>query len=98
MYHLRAAHHPDYVPALARCSTGAFWSAHRVGPSVAAMRVSWSFRRLDSQLPSLNVQLSHISAVDGGRLNPMINQRSANVAGTAIKAMTTRTETADANG
>ena len=36
--------------------------------------------------------------VDGRRLNPMVNQRSANVAGTAIKAMPTRTETADANG
>jgi hypothetical protein len=32
-------HHRDYVPA--RCSTPErlFWSAHRVGPSVAAMRI-----------------------------------------------------------
>jgi len=37
VYHLRAGHHPDYVPALARCSTPErlFWSAHRVGPSVS---------------------------------------------------------------
>jgi hypothetical protein len=36
--------------------------------------------------------------VDGRSLNPMVNQRSADVAGTAIKAMPTRTKTADANG
>ena len=36
--------------------------------------------------------------VDGRRLNPMVNQRSADIAGTAIKAMPTRTKTADANG
>jgi len=37
VYHLRAGHHPDYVPALARCSTPErlFWSAHRVGLSVS---------------------------------------------------------------
>ena len=35
--------------------------------------------------------------VDGRSLNPMVNQRSANVAATAIKAMPTRTETANAN-
>jgi hypothetical protein len=35
--------------------------------------------------------------VDGRSLNPMVNQRSANVAATAIKAMPTRTETAHAN-
>ena len=36
-YHLRAGHHPDYVPALARCSTPGqlSWSAHRVGPTAA---------------------------------------------------------------
>src|SRR4029450_6777088 len=41
VYHLRAAHHPDYVPALARCSTPErlFWSAHSVGPSAIPMRV-----------------------------------------------------------
>jgi uncharacterized membrane protein YeaQ/YmgE (transglycosylase-associated protein family) len=35
VYHLRAGHPPDYVPALARCSTPErlFWAAHRVGPS-----------------------------------------------------------------
>jgi hypothetical protein len=36
--------------------------------------------------------------VDGDRLNPMVNQRSANVAATAIKTMPTVTETAAANG
>jgi hypothetical protein len=36
--------------------------------------------------------------VDGRSLNPMVNQRSANIAGTAIKAMPTITETAAANG
>jgi len=36
--------------------------------------------------------------IDGRCLHPMVNQRSANVAGTAIKAMPARTETADANG
>ena len=36
--------------------------------------------------------------VDGRRLNPMVNQRSANVAATTIKAMPTIAETADANG
>jgi len=37
VYHLRAGHHPDSVPALSRCSTPErlFWSAHRVGPSVS---------------------------------------------------------------
>ena len=36
--------------------------------------------------------------VDGCSLNPMVNQRSANIATTAIKAIPTGTETADANG
>src|SRR4029077_5421863 len=42
VYHLRAGHHPDYVPALARCSTPErlFWSANRVGPSAPAMGVT----------------------------------------------------------
>jgi hypothetical protein len=36
--------------------------------------------------------------VNGRRLNPMVNQRSANAASTAIKAMPTVTETAAADG
>ena len=36
--------------------------------------------------------------VDGRSLNPMVNQRSANGAATAVKAMPTVTETAAANG
>jgi len=52
---------------------------------------------LDSELRSLNLELSHISARRWPPLEPEVNQRSANVAGTAIKAMPTRAETADAN-
>jgi N-acetylneuraminic acid mutarotase len=39
-----------------------------------------------------------LAHVDGRGLNPMVNQRSANVAATAIKAMPTVTETAAADG
>jgi len=44
---------------------------------------------------STYLTLAHI---DGRGLNPMVNQRSANVAATAVKAMPTVTETAAANG
>jgi len=39
-----------------------------------------------------------LAHVDGRGLNPMVNQRSANGAATAVKAMPTVTETAAANG
>ena len=39
-----------------------------------------------------------LAHVNGRRVNPMVNQRSANGAATAVKAMPTVTETAAANG
>ena len=64
-----------------------------------ARQQSRSFKRAWTRNYHLSTSNYLTSAhVDGPRLNPMINQRSANVAGTAIKAMTTRTETAYANG
>jgi hypothetical protein len=45
--------------------------------------------------PRPNLTSAH---VNGRRLNPMVNQRSANAASTAIKAMPTVTETAAADG
>jgi hypothetical protein len=103
VYHLRAAHHPDYVPALACRSTPErlFWSTHRVGALRRrdARQQSRSFKRAWTRNYHLSTFNYFTSAhVDRRRLNPMINQRSADVAGTAIKAMPTRTETADANG
>ena len=56
-------------------------------------------RRSRSSAPMWSESNAITSAhVNGRSLNPMVNQRSANVAGTAIKAMPTGTETADANG
>jgi hypothetical protein len=81
------------------------------GAALLADTSRWALRRRDARQQSKSFKRAwtrnyHLSTsnyftsahVDGRRLNPMINQRSANVAGTAIKAMTTRTETADANG
>ena len=56
VYHLRAGHPPDYVPALARCSTPErlFWSAHRVGPSsriASSQPLPYSSRFFRNQFP-----------------------------------------------
>jgi hypothetical protein len=53
---------------------------------------------LRSRRPSLTFNYLTSAHEDGRRLNPMVNQRSTNVAATAVKAMPTVTETADANG
>jgi hypothetical protein len=59
----------------------------------------WDVRRSRSPAPMWSESNAITSAhVNGRSLNPMVNQRSANVASTAIKAMPTGTETADANG
>ena len=60
---------------------------------VATCQARWT---LNYHLSTSNYLTS--AHVDGLRLNPMVNQRSANVAGTAIKAMPTVTETAAPNG
>ena len=54
--------------------------------------------RAELSLPSLNVQHLTSAHVDGRSPDPMIDQRPANAAAAAIKAMPTVTETAAANG
>ena len=79
------------------------WSTHHdvLSPN-ATPRIVKTLKSLASALaPNYDLSTSNYLAsahVDGDRLNPMVNQRSANVAGTAIKTMPTVTETADANG
>jgi hypothetical protein len=59
----------------------------------AACQARWT---LYYHLPTSNYLTS--AHVDCRRLDAMVNQRSANAAGTAIKAMPSRAEAADANG
>src|SRR5213075_2880694 len=59
----------------------------------AACRARWT---LNYHLSTSNYLTS--AHVDGRSLNPMVNQRSANAASTAIKAMPTVTETTAPNG
>jgi hypothetical protein len=54
-------------------------------------------QEIKNQIASLNFNYLTSAHVDGDRFNAMVNQRPANVASTAIKAVPTGTETADAN-
>ena len=53
---------------------------------------------LDSHYHLSTSKYLTLAHVDGRSLNPMVDQRSANGAATAVKAMPTVTETAAANG